>query len=476
MKKFLVVLLACLLVLSLGVTAFAEPKVPAPNPVPGAREAVILNAGFHCNAHGGNGRVWVEAYDLKYEADKSLKKEGIGGVLEDLIYLDDNCWLLANKKDYVCPECGSSVWVSYSNKSGVPDGKNIQLTHGDKSIHKGKITMKKYVDEDGKIIEITADYAKYIECFNLYKVAGDGDPIEGKDPIDVARLNDGVFVFNNLEDGWYAVEEILTEAGKDIFVPAPVKYFLITNGVTYGCDVDFDYDAFYTIINGYGSGYVLGYPGLNNTGDIFPIGVRNTETGIEYPSFCANAGSRAFAGESGMGCSGYMVSKKIDRDCSTYADFVNAYNYIEDEFGSLNDNRAITQIISWILLGSIDIESEAFDNINWAIVESGAGSVNGVEDAKAKVVEVMENFADYSGKGKIVDIVFLVCEHEHDFYDCQPQLVPVYGKCGLINKLIPGGKVFPVSFIKEKYNGLLPVGAGEFAFDLFKITDGAEEK
>jgi hypothetical protein len=75
-----------------------------------------------------------------------------------------------------------------------------------------------------------------------------------------------------------------------------------------------------------------------------------------------------------------------------------------------------------------------------------------------------------------VDIVFLVCEHDHDFYDCQPQLVPVYGECGLINKLIPGGKVFPVSFIKEKYNGLLPVGAGEFAFDLFKITDGAEEK
>ena len=129
MKTRIALIVAIVLLSALTITALAAPKAAVAEPEPGAREAVILDAGFHCNANGGNGRVWVSAYDAKYEADKNLKKNGIGGVLEDLIYLGDNCWLLANQTDYVCPQCGSTVWVSYSNKSGVPDGKNIQLTH-----------------------------------------------------------------------------------------------------------------------------------------------------------------------------------------------------------------------------------------------------------------------------------------------------------------------------------------------------------
>ena len=58
MKKFLLAI-AFVMVLTLvfALPVMAAPKVPEPPPVEGAREAVILNAGFHCNAQGGNGRV-----------------------------------------------------------------------------------------------------------------------------------------------------------------------------------------------------------------------------------------------------------------------------------------------------------------------------------------------------------------------------------------------------------------------------------
>jgi len=62
MKKTISLILAVIMMTgALAITAVAAPKVPAPTPEVGAREAVILNAGFHCNANGGNGRVWVEA-------------------------------------------------------------------------------------------------------------------------------------------------------------------------------------------------------------------------------------------------------------------------------------------------------------------------------------------------------------------------------------------------------------------------------
>jgi len=108
---------------------YANPKTVVSVPPRKLGAAVVtnfINAGFHCNANGGNGRVWIDAYDKEY---KDNKNEGLDGVLVDLIPLEDNYWLLDNQKDYKCPQCGSNVWVSYSNMSGVPDGKNIQFNH-----------------------------------------------------------------------------------------------------------------------------------------------------------------------------------------------------------------------------------------------------------------------------------------------------------------------------------------------------------
>ena len=177
---------------------------------------------------------------------------------------------------------------------------------------------------------------------------------------------------------------------------------------------------FYTIINGYGTGYVLGYPDLNNTGDIFPIAVKNVATGKIIPSFCAHAGSRNFAGDSNLDCSGYLVAEPSDLyafEGVHYSSFVSAYNYIADFYGKLDENRALTQVVTWVLLGSIDIDSDAFSAIDdWKL-------------DKDAVRDVMENHPGYTGNRNIVDIMYLLCEHHHDLLYCQPQLVPIYTSC-----------------------------------------------
>ena len=182
-------------------------------------------------------------------------------------------------------------------------------------------------------------------------------------------------------------------------------------------DDDLTTGDFYTIINGYGSGYVLGYPGLNNTGDIFPIAVKNVVTGEVISSFCAHAGSKNFAGDSTHGCSGYMVAGPGDLfklEGVYYSTIVSAYNYIADFYGKLDENRALTQVVTWALLGSIDIDSDAFDAIeDWKLDKDAAR-------------DVMENHQGYVGNGNIVDIVYLLCELCHDPVNCQPQLVPIY--------------------------------------------------
>ena len=324
----------------------------------------------------------------------------------------------------------------------------------------GSISIKKTVDGIA-IDEFDGDIADLIKGFRLYAVDEDGAEIADLKPIAFTKLDEeGMIIFDQLADGWYAIEEVLTVAGKLYFEEPPVLYVLIANGMTFtGTIVDFDYDAFFTIVNGYGSGYVLGYPGLNNTGDIFPIAVTDVATGKDYSSFCANAGSRAFAGQSGMGCAGYLVSERIDRDTATYADFLLAYNYIEANYGELKDVRPVAQIVTWILLGAIDYSSQAFDDIDWAAVEAGGTAVPGVKDAKDIVLDVMENYPAYCGKDnngvekKIVDVVYMVCEDGHDYHDCQPQLVPIYGEYyGFFsNKTAPAGAIDLALELKEQY-------------------------
>jgi len=304
-----------------------------------------------------------------------------------------------------------------------------------------------YVDFD----ELWADLISGVK-FHIYAAAYIGDNPVATPTGSILRtggLNDygqisGFLPVDPLAAGWYVVVEefVAGSLAESIFDQVgPLLIYVNDNNEFVGSgDSTFDYDAFYTIVNGYNweGRRTLGYPGLNNNGDLFYIGVRNAETGQEYGSFCANSGSRAFAGESNMGCAGYYQGEAWDKENNQMdlEDYLAALNYLEDNYGPLNDNRAITQVVIWALLGSVDVDSALFAATNLSA------------DEKAAVTDVVKNHAGYQGKGTIVDVVFMTCENHHDYADCQPQLVPLYGGGGFDNTYIPGSFYSAVSFQK----------------------------
>jgi len=77
-------------------------------------DVAVDNAGFHCNAFGGNGEVDIDNY--------------APGTMLQFERIDATTWRLVSDI-YVCPKCGSNEWISFSNKDGIPDGHNIQLYH-----------------------------------------------------------------------------------------------------------------------------------------------------------------------------------------------------------------------------------------------------------------------------------------------------------------------------------------------------------
>jgi len=91
---------------------------------------------FHCNAFGGNGRVTPAVGP--YDSNSSVK---VFLVLQEIP--DTTNWRLIAVKDstdkkYDPPKCNSvhngiicnnAEWISFSNNSGAPDGKNIQMNH-----------------------------------------------------------------------------------------------------------------------------------------------------------------------------------------------------------------------------------------------------------------------------------------------------------------------------------------------------------
>ena len=123
MKK----LISALLVLMLSLAVFAS--VMAAGTLASGDEATVEGFAFHCNANGGNGRVYLVGYAKDF--GKFDKKTGEG--LVDLVRSADDfkVWdvIVPEGEVWECQACGCAEWISFSNKSGVPDGKNIQLNH-----------------------------------------------------------------------------------------------------------------------------------------------------------------------------------------------------------------------------------------------------------------------------------------------------------------------------------------------------------
>ena len=248
----------------------------------------------------------------------------------------------------------------------------------------------------------------------------------------------GMVSFSNISPGTYTLYEEITGAAVGIFkkmadievtlAGGDDNYFVLggtIKGIIEGAGIE-EGDLF-TIVNGYGdyNGGILNYPGLNNNGDLFYIGVTNVRTGYEFASFCANAGSVSFGGP-------YMVSHSINE-----RKWLQAFNYIVDNYGGKdaltykgvpNSTRKIAQTVVWALLGAIDLDSEAWGNVTLSAYE------------KAAVEDTMANYDGYVGYGNVVDVVYMTGQNSdgtinYDFLNCQPQIVPIFGMFYVENEL-----------------------------------------
>jgi len=140
MKKVLALVLALIMVFAIAAPVFAgNDKINNQYGVGAELQQDFNNAQFHCNAINGNGRVWPETpTDMKkFEGQlRFTKAEGtlwnLSGVYKPI--LDPKGKVTgkyeSNSSDMVvCPVCGSTEWITFSNNSGVPDGKNVQMQH-----------------------------------------------------------------------------------------------------------------------------------------------------------------------------------------------------------------------------------------------------------------------------------------------------------------------------------------------------------
>ena len=331
---------------------------------------------------------------------------------------------------------------------------------------------KKGIDDPNKIVEILSGLQFYLTG------TGNGGAPYGP----VSPDTNGEVLFGNIEPGTYTLSEEVSGAAVGMFKKmADIENIIISedhgsylvlggtvSGVVNGPEADVVEGDYFTIVNGYsnlyreagGLQYMTGH--LNNYGDLFYIGAINTRTGYEFASFCANAGSERFD----EGIDAYMVAHSINE-----RKWLEAFNYIVDNYGGKEEfifkgkptsTRTIAQVVVWGLLGAIDLEDE------------GWGNVNLTEYEKAAVEDTMANYEGYIGSGSVIDVVFLTSRYEtgdeSTYRECQPQIMPIFGAF-YVENMLEDDELVNVSFLKQKYGGILPVYANEFSFELFKKDD-----
>ena len=182
MKKVLSIVLAISMLLALAVPAFAanDKKIVA---MEYTAKSEFNNAQFHCNdIVGENGRVWtLDSNKLKPGGNNSVKNTG------ELIFNrigNTTTWELdveTTDGAYICEQCGRNDWITFSNNSGLPDGKNVQVQHNGPS--KFWLTINKTWKDgkDGNIIDKPAIFGDDIPLFDVKFDDGDTDYVNEVD-------------------------------------------------------------------------------------------------------------------------------------------------------------------------------------------------------------------------------------------------------------------------------------------------------
>ena len=350
-----------------------------------------------------------------------------------------------------------------------------------------------------------------IQGFNLYKVDNDGDPIDDLTPIGNANIDaSGVLTFAGLDDGWYAVEEVLTEDGAAVFEQAPVQYVQIVKGEQIGAGSDFNPNDTYQIdnetINNSGqvilettfkSGTVWSFTnGDGHDNQILNIRLLDS-SGKSWLSFCGSHGSLNFAPS--------YIDSTGSLDPQVRANLLKAYNYIISKYGSLdqendglgnwsedtgdayirpitaeNSTYAIAQIVTWMIVHENGIsrynattQSMVDDNIvsiraisnnhgkdlgyryDGTMTDEQLGLTPGDPDVNAygvlndAVDDVLANYAGFTGEQKVTDVAYLTnVTFPDNSGRLQPQFVPIFG-----------GNIFNNTTIKTPPAGALEVTA-----------------
>jgi len=123
MKKNVSIVLSVMLSMVIFL-AMATPTWAASDKTAGSNTATVTGCGFHCTDDGGNGKTYIagQAKDFGKDATVMLSRDAADPTIWHLVSIN------GSTGPFVCDKCGSSDWYTFSNKSGVPDGKNIQLS------------------------------------------------------------------------------------------------------------------------------------------------------------------------------------------------------------------------------------------------------------------------------------------------------------------------------------------------------------
>jgi len=384
--------------------------------------------------------------------------------------------------DIKCTKCGRTDWVTYSNNSGVINGKHIQCEHPpivEEEPLKGTFSVDKTVngiaftewalDYDGDLVALLGDIS-----FALF-AKGSTAPIATA----TIDLGSGAVVFTwenldfeNLPAGEYYIVEYLGDIAKEVFNNANgevvVEFTIGADGKVVGGESDFDKNGKYTaghdgmnlavlyeIKDGYGTlpDY---YPINPNFQDFFVT----SEDGKEFKSFCSYYAS--------MNLGDFYVDQTAVRfagdDAQKKADIISALNYINNTWGSLDQwpedyvdfnnggyeafdkngdswwlntnpesaTKMIAQLVIWYLLDD-GVESAAvIGRSKWANEGEYEDAGIGYGFINEAVYQVLQNYEGYTG-GSVTDIVFLAEEGyvkrtPGQMDNHQPQIVPIIGK------------------------------------------------
>ncbi|MDR2017945.1 MAG: hypothetical protein LBQ00_03575 [Syntrophobacterales bacterium] len=418
---------------------------------------------FHCNTFGGNGRVWPEVgpYNKKHDGKIFLVLEEIPGT---------TTWRLIDVKDKngkslgvpTCPgkheHCGSSEWISFSNNSGAPDGKNIQLHHSKPVDPPGKITLEKRFD--GQLFakwstNVDIDPQEIINSmvFELYAVAGDGSQITGV-PIAVGRVNpdDGLITFTpgTVPAGWYAVVESLVGRVEDIFErPEPLYIHIEKIGITSSIE-DRNINGTFTVqyTTGFAENIQLIYEdGHKISGQkpgVSPVQQLSTEKfevtlpdKTKAPSFCADLGALNVYG-----------NYKFDSTFHGLTDaqrehLIVAFDYIYATYGlDENPGKALAQIILWNLLDDEGYAGKYYPDSKIAKIE---GYGEWYDPYRELVDDILNNPAKYIAmypNGESSFVSGMVCivgnDGRYTSINQQRQIFPLFDKIAFYNKVKEG--------------------------------------